>query len=76
MKTLTLAVALLVLGASYGHAANCMCGRVWCAQNGIMTHDGKYAVVQITRYDRRMACWCDYDTLAQARAALASQTKR
>lgn len=69
MKTI-LAVLLAVAIPSGANAVETKCGRVRCAVNGLMTYQGRYAVVQVNPNNERFACWQIYDTLSEARAAL------
>jgi len=81
MKTLTLALCALVLLSGNANAAEypLQCGRVnYCAENGIMTKEGKFVLVTVnpSRFRFTYACWRTFDTLAEAQKALASSTKR
>jgi len=74
-------LALSVLASGHSHAAEypMQCGRVQCdAEDGIMTKDGKYVLVTVnpSRFRFTYACWRTFDTLAEARKALASSNKR
>ena len=74
-------LALAVLASGHSHAAEypMQCGRVQCdARDGIMTKEGKYVLVTVnpSRFRFTYACWRTFDTLAEARKALASQPKR
>jgi len=74
-------LALAVLASGHSHAAEypLQCGRVQCdARDGIMTKEGKFVLVTVnpSRFRFTYACWRTFDTLAEARKALASSSKR
>jgi fructose-1,6-bisphosphatase/inositol monophosphatase family enzyme len=74
-----LALALLASGHADAAEYPLQCGRVeYCAKDGIMTKEGKFVLVTVnpSRFGFTYACWRTFDTLSEARAALASQTKR
>ena len=72
MKPL-IAAALLLAMVVPSYAAETQCGRVRRAENGIMTKEGKFAVVRVNPLNDRYACWQIYNTLSEARAALAKR---
>jgi hypothetical protein len=71
MKALTVALAVLVLLSGNAEAeGEQQCGRVrWSAHNGIMTYQGRYAVVTLNPINDSFACWQIYNTLQEAVAA-------
>jgi len=81
MKALRLALCAMVLLSGNAKAAEypLQCGRVQCdARDGIMTKEGKFVLVTVnpSRFRFTYACWRTFDTLAEARKALASSSKR